>query len=501
MNISFKARCPICSMEREFLAPDAYWSCRSDLRAGDCPLQACIPRSRALAHVLFSLYPREEVPGQDIHECSPAPTGISLWLRRNCPRYVMSGFFPDNPFGQIVNGLRNEDLERQTFDDAAFDLVVHMDVLEHLFNPFQALREIERTLRPGGRCLFTAPTYSERVKSEQVAFHENGSTRILGTPEHHGNPQDPIGGSLVTWRYGYDLPVLIAEQTGFDVEVRRWHARSLAIVGPMTEVYILTKSSFNTAPRATPTPIPPLAGFDLQQILGTLMRGEDDTGHQDLPRWPTEDVQRRYTGGCGMNLLQRTKKFVDILEANGAFGNPDWRGLDYGCGWGRIASYLLTKGFPHQLDLCDSWQHSIDFLSQTKCDNKVLLVSELLRDNELTPRVYDFCYAFSVFTHLSKEQFINNFPRLVESLKTGGRLFFTVRFESFFKCLLDSGKVTTVPAFDKEGFWHTVYPGKENYGETVVTPDFVTTQCGPYGEVRYLGAAEFEQHLYCLVRR
>jgi SAM-dependent methyltransferase len=152
----------------------------------------------------------------------------------------MTGYFPEAPLGAIVRGLRNEDLERQTFDKDVFDFVIHLDVMEHLFNPFAALREIERTLTPGGRCLFTAPTYPERGKSEQVAFEEPGGLRIVGKPEYHGNPQNPKG-SLVTWRYGYNLPYVIATETGFNVEVRRWYSRANAVMGPMTEVYILSK--------------------------------------------------------------------------------------------------------------------------------------------------------------------------------------------------------------------------------------------------------------------
>lgn len=166
--------------------------------------------------------------------------GISLWLRKNCRGYVMSGYFPGKPFGEIIGELRNEDLERQTFENESFDVVLHLDVLEHVFRPFVALKEIERTLKPGGVCVFTAPTYPERQVSEQVAFQEPGGLRIVGVPEYHGNPQSAEG-ALVTWRYGYDLPLLIARHTGFDVEVRRWYSRSRAIVGPMTEVYILSK--------------------------------------------------------------------------------------------------------------------------------------------------------------------------------------------------------------------------------------------------------------------
>lgn len=232
--------CPICESAAVFTSPDDYWSCRTDLTSADCAFGRCIPRSRALAEVLFSLIPRDRVRQLSIHETSPAPSGISLWLRRNCAGYVMSGYFPSQPFGTIVGGLRNENLEQQTFSDAAFDLVVHLDVMEHLFDPFTALKEIERTLKPGGTCLFTAPTYPARPTSEQVAFQAEDGVRVVGEPEYHGNPQDNAG-SLVTWRYGYDLPLLIARQTGFDLEVRRWYSRSRAIMGPMTEVYILRK--------------------------------------------------------------------------------------------------------------------------------------------------------------------------------------------------------------------------------------------------------------------
>src|SRR5579872_3762632 len=188
-GISLQARCPVCDETRRFTSADDYWSCRDELRANDCPLVTCSTRHRALASVLFSIKSRAEVADLDIHESSPAPLGLSLWLRRNCRRYVMSGFFPGQPSGITLNGLRNEDLERQTFPDGAFDIVVHLDVLEHLFEPLRALSEIARTLRPGGYCLFTAPTYPERTRSEQVAFKERDGLRIVGKPEYHGNPQ------------------------------------------------------------------------------------------------------------------------------------------------------------------------------------------------------------------------------------------------------------------------------------------------------------------------
>ncbi len=43
------------------------------------------------------------------------------------------------------------------FPDASFDSVLTTEVLEHIFNPDEALREIARVLRPGGRMLLTCP--------------------------------------------------------------------------------------------------------------------------------------------------------------------------------------------------------------------------------------------------------------------------------------------------------------------------------------------------------
>lgn len=237
-----KSCCPICHKELFFSSANDFWTCRDSLSSKECPLNGCLVRERAVAEALFSLFDREKVKKMSIHEAAPTPRGLSLWLRQNAIDYVFSGFFPDKPWGSIFNGFRNENLESQTFQDESFDLVIHLDVLEHLFNPFQALREIYRTLKPLGVCLFSVPTEHNRFSSEQVATLSNtGNVVIIGEPEYHGNPQRSGEGSLVTWRYGYDLPLLISRNTCFDVEVRRWQSRTRAIMGHMTEIYILTK--------------------------------------------------------------------------------------------------------------------------------------------------------------------------------------------------------------------------------------------------------------------
>lgn len=235
------AFCSLCERQLAFEAPDDYAFCRDGLRSIECDYGGCVTRERAVAHVVLGLYGKAHLSDLVIHEAAPCARGLSLWMMRNCSGYIFSGYFPDQVWGDKVGAYRNENLEAQTFADQTFDLVIHLDVLEHVFHPFVALSEIYRTLKPGGRCIMTAPTYPERLTSEQVAFLENGEVRVIGDPEYHGNPQNPVARSLVTWRYGYDLPLLISRQTAFGVEVRRWHTPALAIQGRMTEVYILSK--------------------------------------------------------------------------------------------------------------------------------------------------------------------------------------------------------------------------------------------------------------------
>jgi SAM-dependent methyltransferase len=162
-------------------------------------------------------------------------------LQNECPNYIPTQFFPDIPLGTLHQGVRCENLEQQTFPDDEFDLVVTQDVMEHVFDPAAAYREIYRTLKPGGLHLHTTPIYKNRVETECRAKRKaDGQIQYLAEPEYHGNPIDN-NGSLVTFHYGYDLHQLIAEWTPFNVEIVRFHDRWHGIVAEFTEVIVCRK--------------------------------------------------------------------------------------------------------------------------------------------------------------------------------------------------------------------------------------------------------------------
>jgi SAM-dependent methyltransferase len=224
--------CPICEAPVRFQARQAWF--RDFLHCSGC---GSIPRWRGFA----------------IHESSPAERGISAKLARDCPGYVASQFFPGAAPGEMVRGFRNENLEALTFADASFDLTITLDVMEHVNQPDQVLREVARTLKPGGAYIFTVPTYKGKLVSERRAhYRADGGVDHLVEPEYHGNPVSDAG-SLVTFHYGHDFAEMIAAWSGLDVEVVRFHDHRHGVIGDFTEVYVATRpTSWKSSPAVSP---------------------------------------------------------------------------------------------------------------------------------------------------------------------------------------------------------------------------------------------------------
>lgn len=231
---AWRGYCPVCAESTTFRAYNDWF--RDHLLCARC---GSIPRERALAVVIDNLAP--EWRTLHIHESSPCLRGLSAKLSVECSHYIPTQFFPGVQPGTMHEGYLCENLERQTFADESFDLVVTQDVFEHIFDPDAAHREIWRTLKPGGMHIFTTPIAGNMHTSFRCAERSpDGEIRHLRPPEYHGNPIDESG-SLVTFLWGYDIADLVVAATCFDVEVRRFNDHHQGIVGPYTEVMICRK--------------------------------------------------------------------------------------------------------------------------------------------------------------------------------------------------------------------------------------------------------------------
>ncbi|MCI0422590.1 MAG: class I SAM-dependent methyltransferase [Acidobacteria bacterium] len=170
-------------------------------------------------HVLSQYFPNWH--SLKVHESSPGWDIVSQRLARECRDYTASQFDPNIPSGELVEAprmpckkYRCENLEEQTFQDRSFDLVITQDVFEHVFHPDLAIREIVRTLKPGGATLMTVPIVRKSKPSRRRAALVAGKViNLVEPPEFHGNPISG-GGALVTIDWGFDIVGYLQQHSG-----------------------------------------------------------------------------------------------------------------------------------------------------------------------------------------------------------------------------------------------------------------------------------------------
>jgi hypothetical protein len=129
--------CPCCRSATTFRAEDPW------LRdAYVCLGCGSIPRQRHLQAVLDQFFPAWE--HLVLHESSPS----NDFLANRCMHYSSSQYLPGVALGSHHHGVRCESIEELTFTDESIDIFVSQDVLEHVFHPERAIREVN----PGYYC-------------------------------------------------------------------------------------------------------------------------------------------------------------------------------------------------------------------------------------------------------------------------------------------------------------------------------------------------------------
>jgi SAM-dependent methyltransferase len=226
--------CPACAQEVTFVARNNWL--RDYYRCSNC---YSIPRERALMLTIEEFFPnwRKLI----IHESSPRFRGVSKRLLQECSNYIPSQYFNDQKPGSVVEGFRTENLEALTFDDNSIDLHITQDVLEHVFHPSKAFKEIARTLKPGGAHIFTVPIVNRYNQSKlRARLDEKGQIVHIESPVYHGNPISDEG-SLVTTDWGFDICQHIFESCGLFTEIIYIDDLSKGIRAELIEVLVTVK--------------------------------------------------------------------------------------------------------------------------------------------------------------------------------------------------------------------------------------------------------------------
>ena len=150
-----------------------------------------------------------------------------------------------------------------------------------------------------------------------------------------------------------------------------------------------------------------------------------------LPAMASTLVQDQWTGQNGYALLRQTSAFVRSVSYNYTHitgrSLSDATMLDYGCGYGRIARLMYYFSDPQNVIGVDPWDRSID-----ECHTANM--GPYFRQSDYLPKTlpvdnlsFDICYAFSVFTHLSKRAADLALTVIRRYMKPGALLCLTIR--------------------------------------------------------------------------
>jgi SAM-dependent methyltransferase len=177
-----------------------------------CPLTYFNNRMRATFH-LFDI--EMEAYDQSVIYLTEQVTPIYNYFKGKYKNTIGSEYLGDAiPFGsKNKSGIQNEDLCNLSFDNESFDILVSLDVLEHIPNHEKAFRECSRVLKPGGRMMWSVPFIPNSAKNSIRAKLTNGEIEHILPPEYHGDPLSDKG-VLCFQHFGWEMLEQV-RQAGF----------------------------------------------------------------------------------------------------------------------------------------------------------------------------------------------------------------------------------------------------------------------------------------------
>lgn len=205
-----------------------------------CPLTAFNNRMRSTIHML-DLMARLNAKS-DVY-LTEQVTPMYAYLKPKYPRLIGSEFVsPDTPPGTVrEDGVRHEDVTRLSMADNSLDAIISLDVLEHVPDFGAAFAECCRTLRPGGRLIWTVPFAEYSAPHAILAkVRPDGSIEHFGEPEYHGNPMSEEG-ALCFQHFGWDMLKEVREAGFRDAWSATFYSFELGYLGGYQHMFIAEK--------------------------------------------------------------------------------------------------------------------------------------------------------------------------------------------------------------------------------------------------------------------
>ena len=180
-------------------------------RPGDQHISATMKREQGSSMCLKDLQPPEnftlyntEAHGR-IHDLLSSKFGAAY----TASEFVSPSAEPGSMHKSQVGIVRHEDLRALSFPSNSFDLVMSAEVFEHIPEPYVALAEVFRVLKPGGSYVWTVPMNADpQSKDTQISMLNAAGKRFdaadpaIKSPQFHGDPMAPEGGIVVFQIFG-----------------------------------------------------------------------------------------------------------------------------------------------------------------------------------------------------------------------------------------------------------------------------------------------------------
>ncbi len=147
-------------------------------------MQTFAARNGLSCHSFAELLENKEFRDLKIAEIN-ACGGLHSYLKDH-PNLSYSEWMSDAAPGEVRDGVRCEDLQRLTYPDNYFDIILTSETLEHVPDPDKAWQQIFRTLKDGGYHIFTIPVLLSQPTTVKRANLVNGKRENLLAPAYHG---------------------------------------------------------------------------------------------------------------------------------------------------------------------------------------------------------------------------------------------------------------------------------------------------------------------------
>jgi hypothetical protein len=159
--------------------------------------------------------------------------------------FVCSEYYgPDRRSGEVISGILHQDLQRTSFEDASFDVVITNDVFEHIPDALAAEKEVMRILKPDGVYCFTVPFLPESEHDQVLAeLKPDGKIQYFAEPQYHSDPIRPAEGILVYRLFSFNDLKRRFESLGHEFTSYRFWSQRVGILGNDCYAHVVRKGT------------------------------------------------------------------------------------------------------------------------------------------------------------------------------------------------------------------------------------------------------------------